>query len=105
MKPEFSGIERRLEKLDVLNRAPIELKYAVITTGTVIYEVSKATRVEFESSTLGLYGDFLPVLRAQREDLLKGSNHEAGIQRYRKAFGKTRRMLEKISAFQIEEKR
>jgi predicted nucleotidyltransferase len=89
----------------VLNRAPIELKYAVITTGTIIYETSKAVRVDFEGLTLGLYGDFLPVLRAQREEILKGSDYEAGIQRYRKAFGQTRRLLEKIRTFQIEEKR
>jgi predicted nucleotidyltransferase len=89
----------------VLNRTPIELKYAVITTGTIIYETSKAARVDFESLTLGLYGDFLPVLRAQREEILKGSNYEAGIQRYRKAFGQTRRLLEEIRTFQTEEKR
>jgi uncharacterized protein len=89
----------------VLNRAPIELKYAVITTGTVIYEISRAARVDFESLTLGLYGDFLPVLRAQREELLRGSNYETGIQRYRKALGKTRRLLEEIRTFQTEEKR
>jgi predicted nucleotidyltransferase len=89
----------------VLNRAPIELKYAVITTGTIIYEISKAARVDFESLTLGLYGDFLHVLRAQREEILKGSNYETGIQRYRKAFGQTRRLLEEIRTFQAEEKR
>jgi predicted nucleotidyltransferase len=89
----------------VLNRAPIELKYAVIATATSIYEISKAARVDFESLTLGLYGDFLPVLRAQREEILKGSNYEAGIQRYRKAFGQTRRLLEEIRTFQTEEKR
>ncbi|MFZ0611049.1 MAG: nucleotidyltransferase domain-containing protein [Desulfobacterales bacterium] len=88
----------------ILNRSPIELKYAVIATGTVIYEISKAARVDFESLTLGLYGDFLPVLRTQREELLRGSNHEAGIQRYRKAFGKTRRMLEEVRTFQEEGK-
>ena len=89
----------------VLNRAPIKLKYAVITTGSVIYEISKAARVDFESLTLDLYGDFLPVLRVQREEILKGSNYEAGIQRYRKALGKTRRLLEEVRTFQIEEKR
>ena len=80
----------------VLNQAPIELRYSVIATGTVIYEITKAARVDFESLTLDLYGDFLPVLRVQREEILKGSNYEAGIQRYRKALGKTRRLLEEI---------
>ncbi len=77
----------------------------MIATGTVIYEISRAARVDFESLTLGLYGDFLPVLRAQREELLRGSNYETGIQRYREALGKTRRLLEEIRTFQTEEKR
>jgi predicted nucleotidyltransferase len=89
----------------VLNRAPIELRYSVIAGGVAIYSVSNCARVDFESLTLDLYGDFLPVLRAQREDILKGSNDETRIQRYRKALGKTRRMLEEIRAFQGDDKR
>lgn len=89
----------------VLNQAPIELKYAVIATGTVIYEITKAARVDFESLTLSLYGDFLTVLRAQREEILKGSKYEAGIQRYRKALGKTRRVLEEVKTFPVDAKR
>jgi len=92
-------------ELVVLNQAPIELRYAVIATGTVIYEITKAARVDFESLTLSLYGDFLTVLRAQREEILKGSNYEAGIQRYRKALGKTRRVLEEVKTFPGDAKR
>jgi predicted nucleotidyltransferase len=89
----------------VLNDAPIELRYAVIASGyaviasgIVAYEASVETRVEYEALTLSLYGDFLPVLRDQREDILKDGNNETGIQRYRAALGKTQRLLEQIRA-------
>jgi predicted nucleotidyltransferase len=82
----------------VLNVAPIELKYAVIATGILIYEVSLPVRVEFEANTLSLYGDYLPVLRRQRQELLEQDNEEAGVQRYRKALGKTQRLLEEIES-------
>jgi hypothetical protein len=82
--------------LVVLNHAPIELSYAVIVTGTVIYEVNMAVRVEFEASTLSRYGDYLPILRRQRKEILEEHDNETGIQRYRKALGKTQRLLEKI---------
>lgn len=85
--------------LVVLNSAPIELRYAVITTGTLLYEVSLETRVEYEALTLSLYGDYLPVLRRQRQEILQESFHETGVQRYREALGKTQRLLEKIRTF------
>jgi hypothetical protein len=84
--------------LVVLNSAPIELGYAVISTGVVVYEVSVKVRVEYEALILSLYGDYLPILRGQREDILKEDNNEAGIQRYRAALGKTQRLLEEIRA-------
>ena len=86
--------------LVVLNFAPIELRYAVIATGTVIYEFSFETRVEYEALTLSRYGDYLPILRRQRQELLEEEDNETGIQRYRKALGKTQRLLEKIRTFQ-----
>jgi predicted nucleotidyltransferase len=82
----------------VLNDAPIELRYAVIVSGIVVYEVNVNTRVEYEALTLSIYGDFLYVLRNQREDILKEGNDETGIQRYRAALGKTQRLLEQIRA-------
>ena len=84
--------------LVVLNKAPIELRYAVIASGIVAYEANVQTRVEYEALTLSLYGDFLPVLCNQREDILKEGNNETGIQRYRTALGKTQRLLEEIRA-------
>ncbi|MFO7970945.1 MAG: nucleotidyltransferase domain-containing protein, partial [Desulfobacterales bacterium] len=86
------------ERVDivVLNCAPIELKYAVVETGTVIYEVAPAIRVEFEASTLSCYGDFLPYLRRQKKEILEERNNEAGIQRYRKTLRETERLLTEI---------
>jgi hypothetical protein len=84
--------------LVVLNKAPIELRYAVIATGIVAYETNAEIRVEYEALTLSLYGDYLPVLRNQREDILKEGKDETGIQRYRAALGKTQRLLEQIRA-------
>jgi hypothetical protein len=82
--------------LIVLNRAPVELRYAAIASGVLVFEIDISTRVDFEAQTLGFYGDYLPVLRQQRRDILKESNDESRIQRYREAFGKTERVLEKI---------
>ena len=82
--------------LVVLNRAPIELRYSVIVTGTVIYEVNVLTRVEFEAHTLSCYGDYLPILRRQRNEILEERSDETRIQRYRTALGKTQRLLEEI---------
>jgi predicted nucleotidyltransferase len=82
--------------LIVLNRAPVELRYAAIASGILVFEVDTSTRVDFEAQTLSFYGDYLPVLRQQRRDILKESNDESRIQRYREAFGKTERVLEKI---------
>ncbi len=88
----------RTDRVDlvVLNRVPIELRYAVITTGIVVYEVNAAMRVEFEAATLSRYGDYLPILRRQRQEIIKELPNEAGIQRHRTALGKTERMLKKI---------
>ena len=93
------GAHINTDRLDlvVLNRAPIELRYAIIATGIVIYEINKFVRVEYEALTLSRYGDYLPTLRAQRRELLEGeSKNEAGIQRYRKALGETQRLLKEI---------
>jgi predicted nucleotidyltransferase len=85
-----------LVDLVVLNYAPIELQYAVVASGDVVYEISFETRVEYEAFTLSRYGDFLPILRNQRQEILEDEINEAGIQRYREALGKTQCMLKKI---------
>jgi len=81
--------------LVALNQAPIELQYHIIATGHLLYESSPGARVEFEAQTLSIYFDYLPMLRSQRREILaeKEGDHEAGIQRYRKALAKTQRVL------------
>lgn len=80
----------------LLNHAVIELAYAIIKQGQRLYERDVATRVEYEAQIMSRYGDYLPVLRAQRAELLKRENHAARIQRYRAAFGRTERTLSQI---------
>jgi predicted nucleotidyltransferase len=83
------------QRVDVvfLNAALIELAYAVIADGELIYQRDATTRVEYEAKIMSLYCDFLPVLRAQRADILRGGEHESRVQRYRKALGRTERTL------------
>lgn len=88
--------------LVILNRAPIEFQYNVITFGVLLFERSVEERVEYESKVLSRYGDYLPVLRQQKEDIIRGGSDEARVQRYRKALGKTERVLEQARASQGE---
>jgi len=89
-------------KIDIvlLNHAPIELAFAVISHGKLLYQLGDAQRIEYEARVMGLYFDYLPVLRSQRDDILRGGEYEARIHRYREAFGRTARTLVKIRASQ-----
>jgi len=51
----------RDERMDVvlLNRVPIELAYAVIADGEILYQKDDATRVDYEARVMGLYFDYL----------------------------------------------
>lgn len=88
------------ERIDVvlLRHAPITLAYAVIAQGKLVYQRDLATRVEYEAQVLGRYGDYLPVLRAQREQILRGDEHGRRVQWYRAAFERTERALSQIAA-------
>jgi predicted nucleotidyltransferase len=90
------------DRVDVvlLNHASIELAYAIIAEGKLLYERDVATRVEYEAKVLGRYGDLLPVLRRQREDILRGEDHDQRVRRYRAALGRTERTLGQIAAAQ-----
>ena len=66
------AVMRNQVDLVVLNSAPIELRYAVIASGIVVYESNFEVRVEYEAVTLSLYGDYLPILRRQRKEILFG---------------------------------
>ena len=92
------GMQVGAARVDVvmLNQATIELAYAVIAQGQSLYQRDAATRVEYEAQVMSLYGDYLPVLRAQRAELLKRENHDTRIQRYRAAFGRTERTFSQI---------
>jgi predicted nucleotidyltransferase len=83
------------ERVDVvfLNRAAVEFAHAIVADGELIYERDAGARVEYEAKIMSLYCDYLPVLRAQREDLLRGGEHETRVQRYREALGRTERTL------------
>lgn len=82
----------------VLNRAAVDLAFAVISRGIILYQRGDAERIEYEAKVMGLYFDYLPVLRSQRDDILRGGEYEARIHRYREAFGRTARTLVKIRA-------
>ena len=89
------GIILGKDRADVvfLNRAPVELAYAVIVQGQLLCQRSVAERVEFEAKVLSLYADYLPILRRQREEILQDVGKEARVQRYREALGRTERTL------------
>ena len=90
------------DRVDVvlLNRASIELAYAVVAQGKVLYEQDVATRVEYEATVLSRYGDLLPVLRRQRRDILRGDDYDRRVRRYRATLGRTERTLGQVEAAQ-----
>lgn len=86
------------DRIDVvsLNDAAVELAYGVISEGEVLYEHDVETRVEYEAGTMSRYFDYLPVLRSQRRDILRGGDHAARVQRNREALVRTERTLGQI---------
>jgi predicted nucleotidyltransferase len=86
-----AALEGNSVDLVILNQAPIELAYAVIAQGKIIYQRDRAERVEYEADVMSRYGDYLPFLRAQRQDILKGRGNARRVQRYREALGRIER--------------
>jgi predicted nucleotidyltransferase len=86
-----------------LPRAPIELQYSIIAQGVLLYRQSLAEKVEYEAYVMGRYGDYLPVLRAQRAAILQEGRRENRIQWYRTALGRTERTIEQIRTSQAQE--
>ena len=82
----------------LLNGASVELAYAAIAQGVLLFERDVATRVEYEADVMSRYCDYLPVLRAQREDILRGGNYARRVQWYRAALERTERTLGEIKA-------
>lgn len=85
-------------RIDViaLNKAPLELAYAVIAQGICIYQQDNYLRIEYEAQILSRYGDFLCVLRNQRQEILEGKGDEHRVQRYREALRRTERTISQI---------
>jgi predicted nucleotidyltransferase len=82
-------------KVDVvlLNHAPIDLAYHIISEGKLLYKRDLLTQVEFEAQVLSQYGDYLPVLRSHYAQILQGDVNAKRVQRYREALGRTQRSL------------
>lgn len=85
----------RVDVVD-LSSAPVELAFAIVSSGEIIYERQVYRRVEYEARVMGLYFDYLPVLQEFRKNILKGDEHAIRVQRYRKALGRTLRALGEI---------
>jgi predicted nucleotidyltransferase len=92
------------DRIDVvlLNRAPVELVFSVIAQGVLLYERSLAEKVEYEATVMSRYYDYLPILRAQREDILRGDPDGKRVQRYREALERTERTLREIAGSKDE---
>lgn len=88
--------ELQAEAIDLvlLNEAPVELAFNVIANGRLIYQRDPGTRVEYEATVMSRYYDLLPMLRAQRQNILRGDDYDRRVQRYRAAPGRTERTLE-----------
>jgi len=82
----------------LLNRASVELAYHVIAQGQILYRRSHSAQVEYEAYVLGRYGDYLPVLRRQRQQIIEDTAHAHRVQRYRTALGRTERTLSALAA-------
>ncbi len=86
------------DKVDLvlLNRVPIELAWHVIARGKLLFARSKYIHVEYEANVMSRYGDYLPVLRAQREDILQRRNRDRRAEWYRAAFERAKRTFAEI---------
>jgi predicted nucleotidyltransferase len=92
------------DQIDIvlLNRTPVELAFSVIAQGELLYERSLAEKVEYEATVMSRYYDYLPILRAQREDILRGDSDGKRVQWYREALERTERTLREIAASKSE---
>lgn len=96
---EVAGaVESNAIDIVLLARAPVELAYHVIAQGNLLYRRSCTAQVEYEAYVLGQYGDYLPVLRRQRQQIIENTSHAHRVQRYRTALGRTERTLGALAA-------
>ncbi|HOJ93528.1 MAG TPA: nucleotidyltransferase domain-containing protein [Dictyoglomaceae bacterium] len=61
------------KELDIvfLDRAPLTLKFEVVTTGRVIYKISEDYDCNYKEKVVKEYIDFKPLLDEQDQELLK----------------------------------
>ncbi|HGJ67467.1 TPA: nucleotidyltransferase domain-containing protein [bacterium] len=95
---ELSKILGKPVDIVIFNRAPIELRFNVISNNILLFAKDEFTRIEVEATTMSLYFDYLPELKTQRNELLREVTNAGSIQRYREAFRKTEKVLAKIRA-------
>jgi len=99
-----SALAQKLESnridLVILHNAPIELAFAIISKGRLLYERDVRTRVDYEARIMGLYFDYVPFLKTLRQDIIKGDEHAARVRRYRQALGRTQGALGSTGANQ-----
>ena len=64
---------RGFREIDIimLDRAPLELRFDVITHGTVIFETDPELRSDFEERTAALYRDFKPLREESNRAVLQ----------------------------------
>ncbi len=71
---KISMILNRQTDVIILNSASIETSYQAVTTGMLIYEANRETRLEYESTLRGLYFDFKPFLEKLRAGTMTRPN-------------------------------
>ena len=96
-------VDTDLVDVVMLNQAPIELAFNVIDRGVLLYERDLATRVEYEAYVMGRYGDYLPVLRQRRHDILHQESNARRVQWYRDALERAERTFSEIRAATAKE--
>lgn len=69
------GVSDEQINLVILNDAELELTYAVISEGLIVFERDVERRVDFEVLTLESYMDFKPVLDQMRRSLIEAYTH------------------------------
>ena len=75
------SIKLNYDDIDValLNNSSIDHAYAVVSKEKRFYEKSIELRIDYEDYVLGRYFDFLPILRTQRDEVIRGENHAIRI--------------------------
>ena len=53
-----------------LQKAPLELRFDVITHGQILYESSHEASLDFEEKTMNLYADFKPLLKEINDTII-----------------------------------